>query len=131
MDTRPLVASTVSDTVVLLVLSGKVDTPELISELDSDVKKAHALIRDLYSKVRSPIDILFNLQAFSGAYSPVALESLAHLAKEDDLYVRKTACFGASETIRLAGDIIAVIAGRSNIHFFNDEEHARAWLAEK
>ena len=129
--TRPLVASTVSSTVVLLVLSGKVDTPERISELDLDIKKAHLLICDLCTKAHSPIDILFDLHAFSGIYSPLAIESLAHLAKEDEQYVRKTACFGASETIRLAGDIIAVIAGRGNIHFFKDEEEARAWLTEK
>lgn len=126
---RPLTATALSESLVLLVLSGTLNTPEIIRELDADSKKVHTLIHGLYSKKFVSIDVLIDLRAFSGAYSPVALESLAHLAKQDESYVRKTACFGASNDVRLAGDIVAVFAGRSNIEFFKTEEEARAWLS--
>jgi hypothetical protein len=58
------------------------------------------------------------------------LHVLTNFAKENKPYIEKTASFGGSYKVKMAGEIIITLSQRDNIKIFDKEEEAIAWLRE-
>jgi hypothetical protein len=65
----------------------------------------------------------------TGKYSAAARKRFAELLREPR--VRKVALLNARRYVRVLIGFILRSAGRDNIHFFDSEEEALAWLKEE
>lgn len=124
---HPLTTALLPDGKVLLTLRGSLSR-DRIDLLGEDVSAARRMIEAQYRQSGAQVRVLLELTNFDGIYVPEAIEWMSSLAKDDARYVEKTACFGGSSMVQLAGDVVLAFAMRDNIKFFNTQEEALEWL---
>jgi hypothetical protein len=95
-----------------------------------ELADAKLLIQKKYEQDHEPVKILLDVSHFTGEYASEALDMLALFAKENALYVKKTASFGGSDKIKMAGGATIALSGRDNICMFDSKIDAVLWLVE-
>ncbi len=112
---------------IFLSLNGDL-VQEKLNEFKSDLASASAMISDQYHIENKPLHILLDLTNFTGNYCLDALSLFTGFAKTNKSFVEKTASFGGSDKVKMAGEIVITLSGRDNIKIFNTKEEALAWL---
>ncbi len=112
---------------VLLVLSGDL-VQDKVERFKSDLAEASALIADQYHVHDRPLHILLDLTDFSGNYCLEALSLFTGFAKTNKSFIEKTASFGGTDKVKMAGEIVITLSGRDNIKICSTKEEALAWL---
>jgi hypothetical protein len=112
---------------VELTISGVV-TAEDIAELKSTLVEISEQISDQYRKTQQKVTILIDITHFTGEYDKEALNLMTQFAKQNRLFVSKTASFGGPDKARLAGEVVAGMAERDNIRLCDTREEAMKWL---
>lgn len=114
---------------IILKISGAL-SKERLASLKESVANAEKLIEDTFNESGNMVDVLLDLQEFSGDYDMSALEVMTSLARSDAGFVRKTAGYGAPEKGTIAGEITVALADRENIKFFPSKDEALEWLSK-
>jgi hypothetical protein len=125
---EPLTTEICADGTIYMQLRGGL-TADVLVGLQSAVRVSTHLIIDQQQKTGRNVLILFDMTQFTGEYSVAALQEFVTFSLNTKPYVAKTACYGGPMTGQVAGEMVATLAGRDNIHFFKTEAEARAWLA--
>ncbi len=112
---------------ILLKLNGDL-VQDKVEQFRADLKEASTLITDQYYAHDKKLHILIDLTHFTGNYSLDSLSLLTEFAKNNKPFIEKTASFGGSYKIKMAGEIIVVLSHRDNIKMFDQKEEALAWL---
>ncbi len=118
-----------SNGLVLLTIAGDVREDDL-AELKSRLSDISGLVADEYRKHDAKVNILIDITDFAGEYHEDALRLMTNFAKQNRLFVGKTASFGGTDKARLAGEVVAGMAERDNIREFDTRKEAEAWLAQ-
>lgn len=93
-----------------------------------DILVASKLITDKFKKDGKKVCVLLDMTEFTGNYSLDSLTALVEFAKNDKLFVEKTASFGGSDKVKIAGEIAITLSNRDNVKMFDTKEEAIAWL---
>lgn len=93
-----------------------------------DILVASKLITDKFKKDGKKVRVLLDMTEFTGNYSLDSLTALVEFAKNDKLFVEKTASFGGSDKVKIAGEIAITLSNRDNVKMFDTKEEAIAWL---
>lgn len=93
-----------------------------------ELSDASAFIQQQHHEQGGPVRILLDTTSFTGNYALDALGALVTFAKENKPFVLKTAAFGGSDKVRMAGEAAIALSGRDNIHIFKDRVDAVMWL---
>lgn len=99
-----------------------------MNDFEKGLGEASAVIVDCYHKENKKVHILLDMTEFSGKYNVASLTALTEFAKKNKPFVDKTASFGGSDTVKMAGEIVITLSGRDNIKIFNSEEEAKQWI---
>ena len=105
-------------------------TEKELPDFKAGLQGASELINSSYKKSLKKLRILLDMTDFSGIYSINALNILVEFAVHNKLFVEKTASFGGSDKIKMAGEAAIALSGRHNIEIFNTKEEALKWLFE-
>lgn len=103
-------------------------TTDRLEDLKTELQVATASILATFNETQKKIHILLDMSEFSGNYSLDALTSIVEFAKGNVPYVEKTACFGGSDKVNMAGEIAIVLSHRDNIKICHTKEEALQWL---
>ncbi len=112
---------------VLLKIVGNI-THENIDEFKKDLSDASKVLSDAHIELGHKLKILLDVSDFTGTYNAEALTALADFARKDEPIVDKTASFGGTDKVKMAGEAAIALSHRTNIQIFDTEEEARAWL---
>lgn len=93
-----------------------------------DVADASSIIVDSYRDHSIKVHVLLDMTGFSGTYTLEALMTLTEFAKKNKPFIDKTASFGGSDKVKMAGEIVITLSHRDNIRIFNTKEEATTWL---
>lgn len=124
-----LQVSRIKDGVILLKIGGDLSTERLDSFFVGE-EEAERVIEEESKKRGTKIKIAVDLTDFTGMYDARAMERMARLAKKDAPYVEKTGCYGGPKLMTMLVELVASLAGRENIHFFETKEECEAWLEQ-
>ena len=97
----------------------------------SDLLEAGKLIADSFRAKQHKIKVLLDMTDFSGNYSATNLTALAQFAKQNEPFVIKTASFGGTEKVKIAGEIAIALSARDNIKIFDKKADALEWLQKQ
>lgn len=86
------------------------------------------LIADYHAAHTRKVKVLLNMTDFSGTYNLNALNALVGFARENTPYVDRTASFGGSDKVKMAGEIAIALADRDNIKVCDTKEEAERWI---
>lgn len=126
---EPLTTTISPDGYMLMTLSGGLSN-DVAEPLRVSVRVATQMTKNYFSESGRKPRILFDMTTFTGEYSVATLEIMIEFAKETKPYVYRTACFGGPVIGQAAGEMVAALSGRDNIHFFKTRDEALAWLME-
>ena len=112
---------------LLLEVSGDVVQAN-IEEFKADLAEASTLIVNEYHARNKPVHVLLDMTNFTGNYCLEALSLFTGFAKTNKSFIEKTASFGGSDKVKMAGEIVITLSGRDNIKIFNTKEEALAWV---
>ena len=115
--------------ILLLTFVGEINDTTDINVLRSDVNTVSTAIKNLHKEQSKKIKVLIDIVSFKAQYVSEAVDVLVELARGDKELVEKTAVFGVSDKVRIIGETIVVLPGRTNIKFFETKPEAIAWLA--
>lgn len=105
---------------------------DLVTERYEDFKKGLMEASDIIEKTANEghgkVKIMLDLTEFSGNYSLSSLNLLVDFAKSNVPYVQKTASFGGSDKVNMAGEIAVVLSGRDNIKVCKTKEEAISFI---
>ena len=124
---QPVEISTASDGLIVFTFSGNLLDEDLVAfklALDMAAMTIVHRFNDQHKKVKTLLD----MRNFSGKYCAGAIDILTEFAKKDAPYVEKTASFGGSNMVKIAGEVVLNLAGRDNIKIFDSQEKALEWL---
>lgn len=127
MGSQALTASLNEDGFFHIKIAGELSVA-FIAALRQDVETAKKAVEQASIQQGHKVRALLDLTEFSGVYSPEAIMILADYEKFNSGFILKTAAYGASENVRLVGNIVSLFAHRENIEFFNSREEAINWL---
>lgn len=127
---EPMTTEIRDDGIMYMKLTGGLGN-DVVEGLQSAVRVGTQMIKNHQEKTGKNVNILFDMTTFTGEYSVSALQVFVDFSKETKPFVAKTACYGGPVTGQVAGEMVATLAGRDNIHFFGTEEKALAWLQEQ
>jgi len=114
--------------ILLLTFNGVVASDADVQQLKTDIDTVSSSIRSLHKAQGQGIRILLNISNFDAEVVMEAVTALVNFARADKEYVFRTAIFGASKKLKVIGDSIVTLSGRSNIKFFETKEEAMHWL---
>lgn len=115
------------DDFVLLKIVGDIKS-ENIDSFKKDLEEASKTMSDAYAELGHKVKVLLDVSNFSGTYNAEALTALVDFARKDEAIVEKTASFGGSDKVKMAGEAAVALSHRTNIQIFDTEEEAKAWL---
>ncbi len=115
------------DGFVLLKIVGNA-TSENIDIFKNDLEEASKIMSDAYTELGHKVKVLLDVSDFSGTYNAEALTALVDFARKDEAIVEKTASFGGSDKVKIAGEVAIALSHRTSIQIFDTEEDAKAWL---
>lgn len=101
------------------------DTVELFKK---ELADASEFIQKQHHEQGKSVRILLDTTHFTGNYELEALGALVAFAKTNKPFVLKTASFGGSDKVRMAGEAAIALSGRDNIHMFQNKVDAVMWL---
>jgi hypothetical protein len=87
-----------------------------------------SLNEELYHAHNKPLHVLLDMTNFTGNYCLEALSLFTGFAKTNKSFIERTASFGGSDKVKMAGEIVITLSGRDNIKIFNTKEEALNWL---
>src|SRR3954462_8401731 len=93
-------ASKGPDGVLLLTFTGEISSAGETKQLQEDIATVSETIRGLHKSQGQPIKILIDISNFKARVIAEAIDDLIGLAKDDKVYVAKTATFGGSIQLR-------------------------------
>ncbi len=105
-------------------------TSDRVQQLKQDVAEAKLIVYGEFQKRGAKFKSLIDLTRFEGTYVPEAMSTVADFMRSNKSFIEKGAGYGGSAASNTAGNIVATLAGRDNLAFFESEDEARAWLAE-
>lgn len=112
-----------------IILKFNGDLVESVAEsFKEDLAVATEVITKKFKEEGKKVLVLLDVSGFTGNYSLDALTALIEFAKNDKLFVEKTASFGGSDKVKIAGEIAITLSNRHNIEIFNTKEEAVTWL---
>lgn len=100
----------------------------VVESFKEDLTAATEVIAKKFKEDGKKVLILLDVTGFTGNYSLDALTALIEFAKNDKMFVEKTASFGGSDKVKIAGEIAITLSNRSNIEIFGTEKEAITWL---
>lgn len=101
---------------------------ETVDVFKQELADASVLIQKQHHEHGKPVRILLDTTGFTGNYELEALGALVAFAKTNKPFVLKTATFGGSDKVRMAGEAAIALSGRDNIHMFQNKVDAVIWL---
>lgn len=101
---------------------------ETVDVFKQELADASKFIEQQHHAKGGPVRILLDTTHFTGNYELEALGALVTFAKANKPFVLKTATFGGSDKVRMAGEAAIALSGRTNIHMFKDKVEAVMWL---
>ena len=124
-----LITKVISDkSYILLKFKGDL-VSDKVEAFKEDLLAASETIQKYFKDSGKKIHILLDIVDFTGNYSLDALTSLVSFAKNNKLFVEKTATFGGSDKVKMAGKIAITLSNRDNIKMFDTKDEAEAWLS--
>ena len=112
---------------ITLKFNGDISADKL-EGFKKDLEYAEKLITENYKEKHQKLHILLDMANFSGTYNVESLNALVEFAKQNKPYVEKTASFGGSIKVKMAGEIAIALSDRDNIKMFNTKIDAIEWL---
>ncbi len=103
-------------------------TTDRIEDFKAELEIASNAIQNAFKETGKKLHIILDMAEFSGNYSLDSLTALVDFAKGNVPYVEKTASFGGSDKVNMAGEIAIVLSHRDNVKIFKTKEEALAWL---
>ena len=103
---------------------------DAVDRFKKDLVKSGAIIESESKKTGGKVRILLDMTNFSGNYALDALSALVSFAKHNEPFVERTASFGGSEKVVMAGEVAIALSGRKNIKLFDTRHDAVAWLMD-
>lgn len=103
---------------------------DAIDQFKKDIEHSSKIIEEESKKEGQKIRILLDMTNFSGNYALDALSALVAFAKHNEPFVERTASFGGSDKVTMAGEVAIALSGRKNIKLFDTRHDAVAWLTD-
>lgn len=103
-------------------------TQDALDAFRVDLADAQVMIQKKYEQDHKPVRILLDVSHFTGEYASEALDALVEFAKANVSYVIKTASFGGTDKVKMAGEAAIALSGRDNIRMFESKVDALLWL---
>lgn len=103
---------------------------DVVGNFKKDLDHAASIIEQEFKKEGQKVRILLDMTNFSGNYALDALSALVSFAKHNGPFVERTASFGGSDKVTMAGEVAIALSGRSNIKIFDTRHDAVAWLTD-
>ena len=105
---------------------------DLVTERYEDFKtglmQASDMIEKTANEANKKVKIILDLTEFSGNYSLPSLNLVVDFAKSNVPYVEKTASYGGSDKVNMAGEIAVALSGRDNIKICKTKEEAESFV---
>ena len=124
--TPAMEVSVMDNNKVVMKLNGSI-TKDRLKEFEDGVKLAAKTVQET-SQQSGKVKILFDLSHFDGTYDSDAMSQLAWLAKTDEPFTERTACFGGPLLTRMLVELVSGLSGRENIRYFASRDAALEWL---
>ncbi len=103
-------------------------TKDTVSVFKQELTEGSEFIKKQHHEQGKPVKILLDTTHFTGNYELEALGALVSFAKANKPFVEKTATFGGTDKVRMAGEAAIALSGRDNIHMFENKVDALMWL---
>lgn len=100
---------------------------ETIDVLDAWTKETQAKISDMHMNCGKPICCVFDISEVEQTRDPDVIAKLVEFQKINKPHIYRTALIVKKPEVRLSMTIVAELAGRDNIHAFDNEKDGQAW----
>jgi len=124
---KPLIITIDTTGLVTMTFSGDI-THDVIDEYKQELEKGIALIQEYYQAHTRKVRVILDIEHFTGNYNLDALNALVSFAKRNTPFVDRTASFGGSDKVKMAGEVAIALSMRDNIKIFNTKEEAVKWV---
>ncbi len=124
---KPLTISINDAGLVTMFFMGDI-THDVMEEYKKELDRGIQLIEQYYQAHTRKVRVVLDIQNFTGNYSLDALNALVSFAKKNTPYVDRTASFGGSDKVKMAGEVAIALSMRDNIKIFDTKEEAMTWL---
>lgn len=124
---KPLIITIDNSGLVSMVFIGDI-THDVVEEYKAELEKGAGLIREYYQAHTRKVRVILDIERFSGNYSLDALNALVSFARQNTPYVDRTASFGGSDKVKMAGEVAIALSMRDNIKICNTKEEALTWV---
>lgn len=124
---KPLIISIDNTGLVTMFFTGDI-THDVVDEYKKELEKGVKLIDEYYQAHTRKVRVILDIRNFTGNYSLDALNALVSFAKRNTPYVDRTASFGGSDKVKMAGEVAIALSMRDNIKIFDTKEEAMTWL---
>ncbi len=125
--TQTITVTTEPQGYILIALNGDL-VQGTVEVFKKELADASAFIQQQHHEQGKSVRILLDTTFFTGNYALEALGALVKFAKDNKPFVLKTASFGGSDKVRMAGEAAIALSGRDNIHMFQNKVDAVIWL---
>ena len=129
MDKRPLEIHVESGNLVVLKFAGDL-TKEALAELKQEILAGEVLIKQAWEQAGRKVRVLIDMSEFTGEYDGEGMQLMTEFARANKNVIAKTACFGGNAHSIIAGEMVAALADRDNIHFFRSRTEALVALGD-
>ncbi len=131
MEKNKIMSTTVDSQAGYMLLQFNGDpVHDAIDQFKKDIDHSSKMIEEESKKSGQKIRILLDMTNFSGNYALDALSALVSFAKHNEPFVERTASFGGSDKVTMAGEVAIALSGRKNIKLFDTRHDAVAWLMD-
>lgn len=124
---KPLLISIDNAGLVTMFFTGDL-THDVMDEYKKELDKGIKIIEEYFQAHTRKVRVILDIQNFTGNYSLDALTALVSFAKKNTPYVDRTASFGGSDKVKMAGEVAIALSMRDNIKIFDTKEEAMTWL---
>lgn len=124
---KPLIITIDTTGLVTMTFTGDI-THDVIDEYKQELEKGIALIQEYYQAHTRKVRVILDIEHFTGNYNLDALNALVSFAKRNTPFVDRTASFGGSDKVKMAGEVAIALSMRDNIKIFNTKEEAMKWV---
>lgn len=124
---KPLIISIDNAGLVTMFFTGDI-THDVMDDYKSELEKGAKLIEEYYQAHTRKVRVILDIRNFTGNYSLEALNALVGFARKNTPYVDRTASFGGSDKVKMAGEVAIALSMRDNIKIFDTKEEAMTWL---
>ncbi len=124
---KPLTITIDQTGLVTMVFTGDI-THDVIDEYKKELEKGITMIQDYYQAHTRKVRVILDIEHFTGNYNLDALDALVSFAKRNTPFVDRTASFGGSDKVKMAGEVAIALSMRDNIKIFNTKEEALTWV---